>query len=1609
MANRFWVGGSGTWDGASTANWSATSGGAPGASAPTAVDDVFFNASSGSPTVVVQGAICRNWTHTAGVAVFDYSLFGSSNVYGSLTWWTSSSVIGSVQMLFWAESGSHTINFAGRALSIGTGFAQTLLHFGPGNDPVTATWTLAGTFNAGTSSGTIRLGRGTLNTNGVALQNWGSILAVGQGDITLTLGASAVGTALAPLFEFRFEPYFAGVGTLNLGTSAFSVYSATIQGFQVGQLTVTSSAGQVFNGVNIEFLSPSRINIAGSNLCVLRAISGFTSVDIESIAGTLPVGAISTVSTSPYQGGVNFYGAGAVSATSITQTATDPLSTAGAIVVIDCAGFTCGAISQHAAAPFLSTTGSRIEETSSGPVTVTGTITTQSCELTGSSTGSFAAITLLASDGFASRLLINKGGATTTGALIANTVELSSNTTLVTGTVTSIASTARESRIDIGGTGSVSMTSLNVGSGGTRWDMYLNGGNTFTCGAASVLQINGGNANLVVNFTGTVTCADDPVSGRQGFPVSFGSAQSISFTSLVQTGITSTNLNNFFSSCGTVTFTGGATVPATIGFSLPNTSFSYPAAPLVIKSFFMGINSAPRTLTLASGATVTVSDNFTVREDVTVTAAGTTLTLVHDNATNTETYFEHRGQTFGAVVATGTNIRLLGSALAPSLGVTTFSRTGAANAFSQLRLQNTNLICSGAITLQGNSATNRLFVFSQNDGAQATISSATRTLTNVDFRNIAAAGGIVPWALGTSVGDCQNNTNITFTPSETRYAVASGVWNSTAVWSTLSGGAGGASVPLPQDDVQFNSGSGAINVTTGTVRALCRDLFMVNFTGTLVLNRSAITSGVANLAEIYGNAEIGVGTNISTSAGTRLLTRKVGTGTFLNSSSLADIRLLGGNTDSLTVTMAAGTLQGITPFSGGMTLNATGNIGSITSGSGAGSQDSYNLPSPTPATALELGTSVLTVSSINTTAVIDGGTSSLTLLVSAAFSTQAWNGNIHNFTLQNTSIDRASVAFSASQNNGVSGNFSTAPSTFASSVTGKLTFTGAARLQDAGTINIPLFFGTPTVTMSVVNNTSTTFETQYAFFILTSASGTKALPRLNAFGAANLGQNTGISFPTPLKVAAFSEGFDAAWAVPNDFGGSYYIIAYGAGGQAGKASGEGSSTGGGGGGAYALTYGTTRLNRGSVVRVRAPAASGPRTTVGSGATPASSYLNLAGIATPPATPAQGVVAAAGAGSSSSGGSGGSTANSVGSVLINGASGGSGSSSSYGGGGGGGAPGGGGMGGSGSGGDAASPRGGGGGGGTSTAGSMGVLPNGGAGGSPNGGAGGVGNNNNPLTRPGANALATSGGGGGGGGAQTAVNLSNRAYTRIQGSTTVNVTATAHGLTVGQPYVARVTMSRPGGNYSRSGTLVTCNFPGGHGLTTTGQSVFIDFTSGGALDGTYVVTVVTSTQFRVTTAASGFISNGFFNFGPLPPISDFALTVSGPNNLSFTTAQSTYLFGTVTLNVYPLVGEGFSTPGGSSGVSVLSSVDYYNGVAVSGTVGISGGGGGGGAITTSSTDPLTVGGRGGSSVVGGGGGGGGAGKTGSGDGGGGGAGLVLFVYGGAIENVESQIIF
>lgn len=57
MANRYWVGGTATWDATAGSKWSTTSGGGGGAAVPTAIDNVFFNAASGAVTVTLSGTL----------------------------------------------------------------------------------------------------------------------------------------------------------------------------------------------------------------------------------------------------------------------------------------------------------------------------------------------------------------------------------------------------------------------------------------------------------------------------------------------------------------------------------------------------------------------------------------------------------------------------------------------------------------------------------------------------------------------------------------------------------------------------------------------------------------------------------------------------------------------------------------------------------------------------------------------------------------------------------------------------------------------------------------------------------------------------------------------------------------------------------------------------------------------------------------------------------------------------------------------------------------------------------------------------------------------------------------------------------------------------------------------------------------------------------------------------------------------------------------------------------------------------------------------------------------------------------------------------------------
>ena len=86
-ANRYWVGGTGTWDNLS--HWSETSGGIGGAAMPTANDDVVFNQNSFTAdkqnVMVTANAVCRSidWTGINHKVIFSCGVTKSLTVHGS--------------------------------------------------------------------------------------------------------------------------------------------------------------------------------------------------------------------------------------------------------------------------------------------------------------------------------------------------------------------------------------------------------------------------------------------------------------------------------------------------------------------------------------------------------------------------------------------------------------------------------------------------------------------------------------------------------------------------------------------------------------------------------------------------------------------------------------------------------------------------------------------------------------------------------------------------------------------------------------------------------------------------------------------------------------------------------------------------------------------------------------------------------------------------------------------------------------------------------------------------------------------------------------------------------------------------------------------------------------------------------------------------------------------------------------------------------------------------------------------------------------------------------------------------------------------------------------
>jgi hypothetical protein len=181
VANRYWVGGSGTWNTTNTANWSTTSGGAGGASVPTSsLDPVFFD-QAGTYTVTMTGALsCQTITVSAGTVTFATGTTPTLALNGGLNL-----IAGTV----WNSTGTITINgpIASTLTTNGVVIGGSINYNRAGN-----TCTLAGALTLGATR-TFTLTAGTLNlasytlTTGAFNSSFSNtrVIAFGTGNITV--------------------------------------------------------------------------------------------------------------------------------------------------------------------------------------------------------------------------------------------------------------------------------------------------------------------------------------------------------------------------------------------------------------------------------------------------------------------------------------------------------------------------------------------------------------------------------------------------------------------------------------------------------------------------------------------------------------------------------------------------------------------------------------------------------------------------------------------------------------------------------------------------------------------------------------------------------------------------------------------------------------------------------------------------------------------------------------------------------------------------------------------------------------------------------------------------------------------------------------------------------------------------------------------------------------------------------------------------------------------------------------------------------------------------------------------------------------------------------
>lgn len=272
MANRYWVGGAGTWNTTDTTHWSDTSGGVGGASVPVSTDAVFFNSSSGVGVVTMPAG-----TDVSCASISTSGFGGTFSVSGATL-----RVYGSVSM----RSGLGVSNLS--LYLYATGAAS---FFSGSNDfdiieinSSTAVYTLTERIRVADylviRSGTLKFGSYSVEARSVRVTGSSSKLYLGSNTTSVS------GTNNPSFIVESNGQIFAETSTVYMRASYVPLFSSSI---------TFSGGGQTYYNVTLESASgATTTSISGSNtIQSLAIVSNGTNTVKFADSSTTNVGSFS--------------------------------------------------------------------------------------------------------------------------------------------------------------------------------------------------------------------------------------------------------------------------------------------------------------------------------------------------------------------------------------------------------------------------------------------------------------------------------------------------------------------------------------------------------------------------------------------------------------------------------------------------------------------------------------------------------------------------------------------------------------------------------------------------------------------------------------------------------------------------------------------------------------------------------------------------------------------------------------------------------------------------------------------------------------------------------------------------------------------------------------------------------------------------------------------------------------------------------------------------------------------------------------------------------------------------------------------------------------------